>query len=96
MKVGIIKLELIFPGCQSLKEKRGIIKPFIHALQSIYKVSAAEIDFQDKWQHSLVGCACISNSAVECEKLLEKISGFANNPRSNFECIAETKEIINI
>ena len=59
--LGLLTLHLHFPGCASLKEKRGRIKPLIARLHREFNVSVAEMDLQDKWQESVIGCAMIGN-----------------------------------
>ncbi len=47
MHISALTLELHLPGCDSLKEKRGRIKPLLAGLHRQYNVSAAEIERQD-------------------------------------------------
>ena len=63
MSIGVLVLILRIPGCASLKEKRGRLKPLLAKLQKEYKLSAAEVDDHDIWGRSVVACALVSNSA---------------------------------
>lgn len=73
MSVGILFLHLQLPGCGSLKEKRSRIKPFISRLHRQFNVSAAEVDFQDVWQDTLIACALVSNDHKQTQCALQTI-----------------------
>ena len=73
MALGILTLKLHIPSCASLKEKRSRIRPFLTRLQREFNVSSAELDLQDVWQNSLVGCAYLSSDARQTERTLQQI-----------------------
>lgn len=54
-------LHISLSGCQSLKEKRSVVKPLLAFLQHEYKLSAAEIDLQEKWNSTMIACVMVSN-----------------------------------
>ena len=72
--VGTLTLHLHLPGCSSLKEKRGRIKPFIHRLRGEFNLSVAEIGRQDAWQEAVVGCAMMGNDRAFLESALSQVS----------------------
>ncbi len=74
MHVGVLILELRLPGCSSLKEKRGRLKPLLARLHGAYNVAAAEVDDQDKWQAAVVAVAAVSNDHAHTQKMLQKIA----------------------
>jgi len=80
-------------ACNSLKEKRGRIKPLIARLQREFNVSVAELDLQDRWQEAVIGCALISNDVGVIQNTFEKIKTFS---RSFFTEITLTGEKIEI
>ena len=75
--VGILTLHLHLPGCSSLKEKRGRIKPFIHRLHREFNLSVAEMDLQDKWQESVITCGMVGNDAAYLQSALETVRKWA-------------------
>ena len=79
MKIGILQMHLFLPGCTSLKEKRGRIKPLLSRLHQEFNVTIAEIDLQDTWQEALIGCAIISNDSGIIHKSFEKIKTFTES-----------------
>lgn len=76
MNVGILVLVLRLPGCGSLKEKRGRLKPLMHKLYKQFKLSVAEIDDLDIWGQAIVACALVSNDAVHTRKVLQKTAAW--------------------
>ena len=59
MIVAVQTWELHLPGCHSLKEKRGVLKPLTIGLRRSLNVSVAETDHQDLWQRAEIACAVV-------------------------------------
>ncbi|MEN8241984.1 MAG: DUF503 domain-containing protein [Chloroflexota bacterium] len=74
MSIGVLILNLMIPGCSSLKEKRGRLRPLITKLRKDFNLSVAEIDDLDIWQSSVVACAMVSNDARQTRKVLQKVA----------------------
>jgi len=94
MKMGVIQLHFRLPGCASLKEKRRRIKPLLSRLHKEFNVSVAELDFQDAWQETLIGCALICNDTAIIQKTFEKIKTYSLTFFTEIELIAEKIEIL--
>lgn len=62
--------ELHLPGCHSLKEKRGILKPLTQRLGKTLNVSVAETAFQDRWQRAEVACAAVASDRRVAEQII--------------------------
>lgn len=73
MPVATLTIHLHLPGCASLKEKRGRIKPILARLHREFNISAAELGLQDKWTESLIGCAMIGADADFLVSALETV-----------------------
>lgn len=71
--VGVLTIHLDLPGCRSLKEKRGQLKPLLARLHSEFNISVAEIGQQDKWSKSIISCAMIGNDSAHLQRSLETI-----------------------
>lgn len=71
--VGVGRWVLHLPGCTSLKEKRRIVRSLRDRLQSRYRVSAAETDFQDKWQKAEICAAVVASDRSVAEALLGRL-----------------------
>ena len=72
--IATLTIHLHLPGCSSLKEKRGHIKPLISRLHREFNVSVAEMDLQDKWQEAVIGCAMLGNDHGFLESALQNVA----------------------
>ncbi|MGH7525838.1 MAG: DUF503 domain-containing protein [Gemmatimonadales bacterium] len=70
MIVGISTWDLHLPGCHSLKEKRGLIKPLTAGLRRSLNVSVAETGHQDLWQRAEIACAVVGSARTVVEEVL--------------------------
>ena len=87
MQIAALTLELHLPGCASLKEKRGRLKPLLTALHREFNVSAAEIDHLDAHRSALIACVIVSNSSVHDQQLLAKIPGWIESRRPDLQVV---------
>ena len=71
--IGTLTLHLHLPGCASLKEKRGRLKPLLARLHRQFNVSTAEMDLQDKWQETVIASGMVGNDAVYLRSALETV-----------------------
>ena len=71
--IGTLTIHLHLPGCASLKEKRGRIKPLISRLHREFNISVAEMDLQDKWQESIIACALVNSDAAHLQRSLQAV-----------------------
>ncbi len=70
MIVAIQTWELHLPGCHSLKEKRGVLKPLTVGLRRTLNVSVAETAHQDLWQRAEIACAVVGTARSVVEETL--------------------------
>jgi uncharacterized protein YlxP (DUF503 family) len=70
MLIGVRTWELHLEGCQSLKDKRSVLKPLTAALRRGLNVSVAETDHQDRWQRAEIACAAIGSARDVVEETL--------------------------
>jgi hypothetical protein len=94
-KVGLLHLELRLIGVQSLKQKRGLLKPLIIRLQRKFQASIAEVDYHDKWQRSLLAVAVVSNDIKQLERSLQRVLSWLEKGNNDIELIGDSIEIIN-
>jgi len=72
MAVGLLTIQIYIPGCSSLKEKRGRLKPLLARLHREFNVSAAEVDLQDVWQDAMIAVALVSNDKDHVQRALQR------------------------
>ena len=71
-----MRLELRFPGVQSLKEKRSLLRPVLDGGRHRFPVAMAEVDHQDSWQRAAVGVAAVSSTATKAAQVLDDVERF--------------------
>jgi len=71
MFVGILSLELYFPGAGSLKAKRFILRSIKDKLKK-FNISVAE-DGNNLWQKSVLTIACVSTDKAHLHSVFENI-----------------------
>jgi uncharacterized protein YlxP (DUF503 family) len=94
MVLGVLTLYLVLPGCGSLKEKRGRLKPMMVRLQREFNISVAEIDEQDTWQNAVIACVHVSNDSAQTHRSLQKVSHWVENSWLDVEVVDDTIELI--
>ena len=70
MVVGLITWELHLDGCQSLKDKRQILRSLKDRLHQRFNVSAAETDHQDLWQRAELSACIVTTDRCHAEEVL--------------------------
>jgi uncharacterized protein YlxP (DUF503 family) len=70
MIVGVKAWELQLAGCQSLKDKRRVIKSLKDRLHARFNVSVAEVDHQDSWQRAALAASVVSNDQRHAAEVL--------------------------
>jgi uncharacterized protein len=89
-----LTIHLHLPGCSSLKEKRGRIKPLIARLHREFNVSVAEMDLQDKWQETVIGCAMLGSDHAFLQSALQTVARWMEANWTDGDVIAQKVEII--
>jgi len=74
--IGALVVELHFPACRSLKEKRAVLRPVIEGARSRFAVAVAEADYQDLHQRSLVEVAAAAASESVVVETLDAVERF--------------------
>jgi hypothetical protein len=70
--VGVTVWELHLPGCQSLKDKRTIVKSLKDRLHRRFNISVAETAHQDLWQRCELTAAVASTDRRHAESVLRE------------------------
>lgn len=76
MLVGILIIDLYLPTCNSLKEKRSILKRLKDKVRGSFNVSISEVDELDIWRRAQLGVACISNNGKDANSILSRVVNF--------------------
>ncbi len=73
MKVGALRVELLVPGAQSLKDKRRAVKSLKDRIRHKFNVSVAEVDHHEAWQRTALGVAAAGSDGAYVRKVLEEV-----------------------
>ncbi|MGQ9778427.1 MAG: DUF503 domain-containing protein [Bacillota bacterium] len=76
MVVARAEVELLLPGCKSLKDKRQVLRSILERLRGRFNLAAAEVDEQDRWNMAVIGLACVSGEPGHARGLLEEALRF--------------------
>lgn len=87
MHVAVLTVELRLPGCASLKEKRGRIKPLLAGLHRQFNVSAAEIERQDSHTECVIACSVVSNDGRHSQQVLDGIPAWIESRRPDLQVV---------
>ena len=81
MVIGLLTLELHFPGARSLKDKRQALRSFEQRVRNRHNVSVAEVEHQDLWQRATLAVVSVNTDQVHLERALQAVAGEAASAR---------------
>jgi uncharacterized protein YlxP (DUF503 family) len=91
MIVGKLTLEIFLPNATNLKEKRRIVNSLKDNLRNNFKISVAEVDYENLWQRSKFLIAIASKDHLNLERKIQKIFEFLKD-NSEIEITSFKKE----
>jgi uncharacterized protein YlxP (DUF503 family) len=81
MVIGLLTLELHFPGARSLKDKRQALRSLEQRIKNRFNVSVAEVEHQDLWQRARLAVVSVNTDHGHLESTLNSVAGEAGNAR---------------
>ncbi|MGE5127386.1 MAG: DUF503 domain-containing protein [Betaproteobacteria bacterium] len=93
MVIGLLTLELHFPGAQSLKDKRQALRSLEQRLRNRHNVALAEVDHQDLWQRATLAVVSVNTDQVHLERALGAVAGEAATARE-IELVDQQLELL--
>ena len=76
MHIGVCKIKLYLPECQSLKEKRSVVKSLIARLRNRFNIAIAEIEALDVHQSTVLGAVSVANDIKHVQRIVAQIVKF--------------------
>ena len=92
--IGQLTIHLLLPGCASLKEKRGRLKPLLNQLHKKFNISVAEMERQDMWQEAVIACALVNSDGKQIQRSLQAVAKWVKSNWTDGDVIDERVEII--
>ena len=74
MIIGVLQFELLIHDCESLKDKRSVVRSVRDRLHREHQVSVAEVAAQDTLNLAVMGLACVATDGKRAGDVLDKIS----------------------
>jgi uncharacterized protein YlxP (DUF503 family) len=71
-----VELDIRLPHCQSLKDKRAVLRPVLDGLRHRHPVAVSEVDHQDLWQRAAIGIAVVSATPSHAEEMMDGAERF--------------------
>ncbi len=93
MVIGLLTLDLHFPGARSLKDKRQALRSLETRIRNRFNVSVAEVEHQDLWQRARLAVVSVNTDHVHLESTLRSVAGEAATAR-NIELLDAHTEIL--
>jgi hypothetical protein len=81
MVIGLLTLELHFPGARSLKDKRQALRSLETKVRNRHNVAIAEVEHQDLWQRSRLAVVSVNTDHGHLEATLSAVAGEAATAR---------------
>jgi len=76
MYVLALSVEFHLPECRSLKDRRAAVRPMIDGARHRFRVSAAEVGHQERWQRAELGFAVVAASARLATEVMDGVERF--------------------
>jgi uncharacterized protein YlxP (DUF503 family) len=79
--IGLLTLDLHFPGARSLKDKRQALRSLETKIKNRHNVSVAEVEHQDLWQRARLAVVGVNTDHSHLETTLQHVAGEAGTAR---------------
>jgi uncharacterized protein YlxP (DUF503 family) len=93
MVIGLLTLELHFPGARSLKDKRQALRSLETRVRNRFNVALAEVEHQDLWQRARLAVVSVNTDHSHLEATLNAVAGEAATAR-NVELLDSQTEFL--
>jgi len=79
MRVAALRVEIHLATPQSLKEKRGVLRPVIEGMRRLGSYSVAEVDHHDDWQRATIGVAVVAPDGRGLDMQISKLRRYLDS-----------------
>jgi uncharacterized protein len=73
MHFGLLTLQFKLYGCNSLKDKRSILRPLEHRLSKQFNISIAETGYRDSHEDAQITLGLVNNNSAFIQSELAKL-----------------------
>jgi uncharacterized protein YlxP (DUF503 family) len=79
--IGLLTLDLHFPGARSLKDKRQALRSLETRIRNKFNVAIAEVEHQDLWQRARLAVVTVNTDHGHLDSTLSAVTSEAANAR---------------
>jgi hypothetical protein len=79
MRAAALRVELHLPAVQSLKSKRGVLRPVVEGIKRLGSYSVAEVGHQDDWQRASIGIAVVARDGTGLEMQVSRLRRYLDS-----------------
>lgn len=76
MIIGSCTVYLTADWCNSLKEKRMVVKSIIEKSKHKFNISIAEVDRQDIHKSIVIGFVCVTNQVRHADEIIDNVLNY--------------------
>lgn len=76
MIVGMLRVVLVIPEAQSLKDKRSVVRRVLDRTRAKFNVAAAEVGMMDVHRRAELGFVLVSNDKRHMQSMIDTVSSF--------------------
>ena len=91
--IGLLTLDLHFPGARSLKDKRQVMRGLVGRIRKRFNVSVTEVEHQDLWQRARLAVVSVNTDHGHLEATLQAVAGEAATTR-DAELVDQQTEVL--
>ncbi len=73
LHIVLLSIELVIPWARSLKDKRSAVAGLKNRLRARFNASVAEVQYQDKWQRTVIAVCMLGAERPRLESELARI-----------------------
>lgn len=77
--VGVLHFVVDTTACQSLKEKRAVVRSIVAKAERHFPISISEVDHQNDVTRAGVSAVVVHSDRATCERILQKVDGQARS-----------------
>lgn len=92
--IAVLTIQINLPGCNSLKQKRSILKSLINRIHREFNLSVAELDRLDDRDSAIIACASLSNNPTHSRQVLQNAVRFIQEEFRDLEIIDDQIELV--
>lgn len=93
MVIGILQVEIVVDGAESLKDKRRVVSSLKDKLHREHQVSVAEVDLQDSRERAVLGIVMAGSDARYTQSAIDRIREKITHGRGYYVADSNTQMI---